>query len=53
VQKILAVFKRACEKGGGAMPSEAEVKAMVAAADLDKDGYLNEDELGAVMMACA
>ena len=33
------------------LPTEAEVKSMIQAGDFDKDGFLDEDELGGVFDA--
>ena len=53
VAKICALWKRAAEAGGMAPPTEAAVKALVAEADTDKDGFLNEDEFIALVAACS
>ena len=54
MQKLLAVWKRAVAKNPGeALPTEAEIKALLAVADFDKDGALNDEELYRVMDACA
>ena len=49
VRKLMAVYKRAVEKQPGQpMPTEAELKALLATADFDKDAAPNDEELGRV-----
>jgi Ca2+-binding EF-hand superfamily protein len=41
----MSVWRRAVEKNSAeALPTESEIKAMIAVADLDKDGALDEEE---------
>ena len=45
MQKLMSVWRRAVEKNSAeALPTESEIKAMIAVADLDKDGALDEEE---------
>lgn len=55
VGELLALWKRAAADSGGKLdvPSEERIKALLAEADSDKDGALNEDEFYAVVDACA